>query len=496
VKALDGVSLSIKKGEVHAVVGENGAGKSTIMKILGGLYFADGGDIYIDGTRRNINSVAAALKNGISVVYQELHLMPDLTVAENIFLHGLPSRAGMVDKKALNRRAQALLDDMNVSIKATDQISLLSVSQQQMVEIAKALSHDAEIIIMDEPTAALNVSEVEALYGVIRRLRENGKTVIYISHRLKEIFDVTDRVSVLRDGRYIGTRATGDIGQDELVAMMVGRELSQFYTTSDHAYGEPVLEVRGLSRDGLFSDISFTLHKGELLGVAGLMGCRKEEIFQSLYGLYAPDAGEIALNGRTVFSAAQGVNLISSPRKAMGIGIGYVTEDRKGSGVFALMTCRENLTISVLRQLSGAGIIRGQSEDDLLDGYTRKMNMKYSGHRQRMNSLSGGNQQKFLLARTLAANCSVLIMLEPTRGIDVGAKAEIYSLLEELAREGLSVIIVSSELSEIIGNCHRALVIFQGGLTGVIEKGEFDETLIMQYATGNLTKLGAGRRAG
>lgn len=495
VKALDGVSLSVRKGEVHAVVGENGAGKSTIMKILGGMYFADSGEIYIDGTRRHINSVAAALKNGVSVVYQELHLMPELTVAENIYLHKLPAKAGFVQKKDMNQAAQALLDDMQVSFKATDHISLLSVSQQQMVEIAKALSHNSDIIIMDEPTAALNVNEVETLYGIIRRLKENGKTVIYISHRLKEIFDVTDRVSVLRDGRYIGTCVTSEITQEKLVAMMVGREISQFYTTADHSYGEALLEVRGLSKEGLFSDISFTLHKGELLGVAGLMGCFREEILQSLYGLITPDAGEVILNGQTVFSAEGGINLISTPRKATGMGIGYVTEDRKGSGIFALMSCRENLTISVLKQLSGLGLIRPRSEQDLLERYSQKMNMKYSGHHQRINNLSGGNQQKFLLSRTLATNCRVLIMLEPTRGIDVGAKAEIYALLEDLARDGMAVIIVSSELQEIIGNCHRSLVIFQGTLTGVIGKEDFDETLIMQCATGQLTKLEEGECA-
>ena len=496
VKALDDVSLSVQKGEVHAVVGENGAGKSTIMKILGGLYFADSGDIYIEGKLRHINTVHAALKNGISVVYQELHLMPELTVAENIYLHNLPTRAAFVNKRTMNQNAQALLDGMQVDIKATTPMSLLSVSQQQMVEIAKALSHDADIIIMDEPTAALNIKEVEALYNIIANLKAKGKTVIYISHRLKEIFDISDRVSILRDGKHVGTYLTEEIDQDKLVEMMVGREISQHHTTADHEYGETVLEVRNLTKEGMFSDISFELHKGEILGIAGLMGCFREEIVKSLYGLIHPDAGEVVLDKETVFNSESGLNLISTPRKAIGRGIGYVTEDRKNAGIFALMTARENITISIMKQLAKFGLVYADTEQDVLDGYTGKMNMKYRTPHQRISSLSGGNQQKFLLARTLATDCRVLIMLEPTRGIDVGAKAEIFSLLEDLAKNGISIIVVSSELQEIIGNCHRTLVIFQGTLTGEIDKKDFDETLIMQCATGNKVALSTGGREG
>jgi len=485
VKAVDDVSLSFKKGEVHAVVGENGAGKSTIMKILSGLYFADSGKIFIDGKQRHINSVQAALKNGVSVVYQELHFMPELTVAENIYLHLLPTKVGLVDKRAMNKAAQAILDDMKVDIKATTPVSLLSVSEQQMVEIAKALSHDTDIVIMDEPTAALNIKEVEALYGIIANLKEKGKTVIYISHRLKEIFDITDRVSVLRDGQHVDTRLTKELNQDQLVEMMVGREISQIHTTADHAYGETVLSVNNLTKEGVFTDISFDLHKGEVLGIAGLMGCNREEIVKSLYGLVLPDSGEITLDDKAVYSGKDGYNLISTPRKATAHGIGYVTEDRKGAGIFALMTARENLTISVLNRLAKFGIVTAKTEQEMLEDYTAKMNMKYRTPYQRINTLSGGNQQKFVLSRTLATNCRVLMLLEPTRGIDVGAKAEIFSLIEELAKNGMSIIVISSELQEIIANCHRTLVIFQGTLTGEIDKEDFDETLIMQCATGN-----------
>jgi len=493
VKAVDDVSLSITKGEVHAIVGENGAGKSTIMKILGGLYFADSGSIFIDGKLRHISTVQSALRNGVSVVYQELHFMPELSVAENIYLHALPGAFGFVNKKSMNQAAQAILDDMMVDIKATTPVGLLSVSEQQMVEIAKALSHNTDIVIMDEPTAALNIKEVDALYNIIAGLKARGKTVIYISHRLKEIFDITDRVSVLRDGTHVGTYLTSELNQDCLVELMVGREISQIHTTADHDCGESILSVRHLTKKGVFEDISFDLHKGEILGMAGLMGCNREEVVKALYGLIHPDSGEVMLDGTAVLDCGRKVNLISIPRKATGHGIGYVTEDRKGAGIFALMTARENLTISILKALARLGLVKAGPEQSLLDDYTVKMNMKYRSPYQRINTLSGGNQQKFILSRVLATKCRVLILLEPTRGIDVGAKSEIFALIEDLARNGMAIIMLSSELQEIISHCHRTLVIFQGKLTGEIDKPDFDETLIMQCATGNKSILkGAG----
>lgn len=482
VKALSDVSLSIKKGEVHAVVGENGAGKSTIMKILGGMYFADSGEIYINGEKRVINSVSDAIKSGMAVVYQELNLMAELTVAENIYLHQLPKKGLFVDKEAMNQKAQDLLDEMDLNIKATDITGMLSVSEQQMIEIAKALSHNSDIIIMDEPTAALNNKEVETLYKLIRKLREQSKTVIYISHRLKEIFDLTDRVSILRDGMYVGTYVTKDITQDRMIELMVGREVSNFYTTAHHEPGEVVLEVKNLTKAGLYENVSFSLRKGELLGIAGLMGCNREEIVKTLYGLIQADSGEIILNGKHISP--------KNPMEAIKNHIGFVTEDRKQAGILALMTVRENISIIVLDKMRQFGLIKAKEEQKLLDHYTEKMNMKYSGYYQRINSLSGGNQQKFLLARTLATGCEILIMLEPTRGIDVGAKAEIYDLLEDLAKQGMAIIIVSSELPEIIANCHRTLAIFQGKVTGVISQEKMEEAFILQCATGNTTHFG------
>lgn len=483
VTALDNVSLSIEKGEVHAIVGENGAGKSTIMKILGGMYFADGGEVNIDHKKCTIRSVADALGYGVSVVYQELNLMADLTVAENIYLHGLPKKGGVVvDKATMNKRAQELLDEMDVTFKATDFIGMLSVSEQQMVEIAKALSNNTDIIVMDEPTASLNDKEVETLYKLIKKLKKQGKTIIYISHRLKEIFDLTDRLSILRDGCYIGTFVTSEITESQMVEKMVGREVSSHYTTADHKPGEVILEVKNLTKEGVYDNVSFKLRKGEILGFAGLMGCFREEIVKTLYGLVHADSGEILLDGVKINPR--------DPRDAIRHGIGFVTEDRKGAGIFGLMSVRENITINVVDKLRQGFLINTTKEQEMLEDYTGKMNMKYSGYYQKINSLSGGNQQKFLLARALASGCQVLIMLEPTRGIDVGAKSEIYSLLEDLAKAGMAIIIISSELPEIIGNCHRTLAVFQGRITGDIGKEEMEESFILQCATGNKTHLG------
>ncbi len=481
VKALSDVSLSIEEGEVHAIVGENGAGKSTLMKILGGMYQADSGEIFIRGEKQEIHSIQDAMKAGVSVIYQELNLMPELTVAENIFASGLPVHGVVLDIRTMNARAQELIDSMNLSLKPTDMVGMLSVSQQQMVEIAKAISHESDIIIMDEPTGALNNQEVDVLYALIRRLKENGKTILYISHRLKEIFDLTDRVSILRDGQYVATKRTEELTHNDLVKLMVGREVDQYYKSSGHALGETVLEVKNLTRAGMFEDVSFSVRSGELLGVAGLMGCGREEIVKAIYGLIRPDGGTVTLGGRQL--------QMKGPLQAIRDGIGFVTEDRKSAGIFALMTVRENLTMNILRSISRFGLISDAKEQELLENYKKRMNMKFSSPAQRIVNLSGGNQQKFLLARALASDCKVLIMLEPTRGIDVGAKAEIYELLEELAKSGLAIIVVSSELPEIISICHRTLVVFQGRITGNLSKTEMDEVTIMECATGTSERL-------
>jgi len=484
VKALSDVSISVNKGEVHAIVGENGAGKSTLMKILGGLYEMDSGKILLSGKEVSIRSIADSLRLGVSVIYQELNLMPALTVAENIFISDLPGNMGMVNYRQLNRRAKALIDEMGLAIRPTDSVSQLSVSERQMVEILKALSHHAEIIIMDEPTAALNNQEVDTLYEIIQKLRESGKTILYISHRLREIFDLSDRVSVLRDGQYVGTCVTKEISEEMLIPMMVGREVSKARYGMTEDIGETLLEVSHFTREGMFEDISFTLRAGEIVGMAGLMGCGREDIARAVYGLIQHDSGELFLSGEKAD--------IKTPARAIAQGLGYVTEDRKDAGIFALMTVRENITINVLKWLSRFGIISEAKERELLITYTKSMNMKYADETQRIMFLSGGNQQKFVLARALASKCRVLIMQEPTRGIDVGAKAEIYALLSDLAKEGLAILVISSELPEIMALCHRTLVVFQGRITGNIAREEMDEELIMRCATGNAEQFSEG----
>ena len=477
VKALDNVSLSVEKGEIHAIVGENGAGKSTLMKVLGGLYDMDSGKFLINGKEREIKSISDSMAAGISVIYQELNLMPALTVAENIFISDLPGIAGTVNYRELNRRTKELIDSMGLNIKPSSPVSLLSVSQRQMVEILKALSHNSDIIIMDEPTAALNNREVDTLFKIIRKLKADGKTIIYISHRLREVFDLCDRVSVLRDGRYIGTKIISELEERQLVEMMVGRDISQLYKYTEHPLGGILLEVNGFSKEGVFSGVSFSLREGEIVGMAGLMGCGREEIVKSLYGLLHRDSGTVKVGGKDA--------VINRPADAIKNGIGFVTEDRKDSGIFALMTVRENITINILRLISRFHLISAKREREILDEYTKSMNMKYTNEIQRIMYLSGGNQQKFVLARALATGCKTLILCEPTRGIDVGAKAEIYQLLCGLSQEGYAILVLSSELPEIMSVCYRTLVVFEGRITGNILRDEMDENLIMRCATGN-----------
>jgi ABC-type sugar transport system ATPase subunit len=484
VKALTDISIAFEKGDVHAVVGENGAGKSTLMKILGGVYDLDSGKIFIGGKEATIKSISDALRYGISVIYQELNLMKALTVAENIFVSDLPGRTGCVNYKTLNHATQELIDSLGLKIKPTDTVSMLSVSEQQMVEILKALSHNSEIIIMDEPTASLNTQEVETLYGIIRKLKADGKTIIYISHRLREVFDLADRVSVLRDGEFVGTKSIEEINENRLIEMMVGRDISQLYKYTVNELGKTMLEVDGLSRENEFSDISFTLKAGEVVGMAGLMGCGREEIAKAIYGLRKTDSGTIKVNGA--------VTDIRRPSDAIKNSIGFVTEDRKDAGVFALMTVRENITINILRLISRFRLISASKEREALERYTKSMNMKYTDETQRIMNLSGGNQQKFVLARALAADCKVLILCEPTRGIDVGAKAEIYRLLSDLSEQGYAILIISSELPEIMSVCYRTLVIYQGRITGNILHDEMDESLILRCATGAETYFSQG----
>ena len=483
VPALKDISFTIAKGSVHAVMGENGAGKSTLMKILGGVYQADEGEVLICQKRQKLDNVQDAQKAGISVIYQEFNLIPDLTVAENIFIVNTPKKRGLVDKRLRNEKAEELLKSLNIDINPRVLVKDLSVSKKQMVEIAKALSHDSEIIIMDEPTAALNDDEVVSLGRMIQHLKEQGKTVIYISHRLKEVFDMADTVTVLRDGTYVDTKPISELTENLIIKLMVGHEINGRKRRESHVRKEVVLKVRNLSKAGLFEDVSFDLHKGEILGAAGLMGCGREEMLSALYGLIKADSGQVWLDGEQI--------QIKSVKDALHKGICFLTDDRKESGIFPLMSVQENMTMISIRNLKKklGFYLRAQDELAQLNTMTEIMNIKYSDPSQKISFLSGGNQQKVLLGRNLLLQNKVFIMLEPARGIDVGAKEEIYKFLHQLTEQGMGVLAVFSDMNELIQVCDRALVFWQGRITGDIKSEDFNKEKILSHAAGRGGKL-------
>lgn len=481
VRALSEVSMSVNKGEVHAIVGENGAGKSTLMKILGGVYTPDDGQVLIDGNRVSIKSVGDSISAGISVIYQEFNLMPELSVAENIFVTDLPKYKGinLIKLRELKRKTKELMEKLQIDINPTELVKNLSVSQKQMVEIIKALSHNSNIIIMDEPTAALNNNEVVKLYEIIKMLKSEDKTILYISHRMKEIFTICDRVTILRDGKFVGTESIENLDNDKIVKMMVGRDIESYYHRVDGEAGMTVLEVKKFSKAPIFEDISFEVKKGEILGLAGLMGCGREEIAKAIYGLIKRDSGELNIDGKKTN--------IKNTIDALKYGIAFVTEDRKESGILHEMTVKENTSINIIKKLCNllGTYININKEKELLVKYTKFMNMRYANENQKMIDLSGGNQQKIVLARALAAETKILILIEPTRGIDVGAKSEIYTLLGELTKTGMAIILISSELPELISISKRILVIWQGKITGELTGTDIDENNIMLCATGS-----------
>ncbi|MGE5581244.1 MAG: sugar ABC transporter ATP-binding protein [Bacillota bacterium] len=479
VYALNGVNFDLRYGEVHALLGENGAGKSTLIKILAGIYTADEGRIYIKGRKVKINDVHQAQAHGISVIHQELCLAPNMTVADNIFLGKEKTDiAGFVRYSKQNRAAQELLDSLGLAIKATDLVSSLSVAQQQMVEIAKALSIEAQIIVMDEPTASLTLKEVERLFQTIENLKRRNIAVIYISHRLEEIFGVADRVTVLRDGKYVGAKETANTTREELVSMMVGRELKDLYKRTFHQLGDTVLEVRHLNRHKTLYDISFSLRKGEILGISGLVGSGRTELARAIFGIDICDTGEILVAGEKA--------VVNSPIEAMGYGIALVPEDRKGQGLVLIQGVSYNITLAVLKRFIKGIRVDHQTERELVDSYIEKLSIKTPHREQLSNNLSGGNQQKIVIAKWLATAPKVLILDEPTRGVDVGAKAELYSIIDMLAEQGVGIIMISSELPEIINMSDRALVMHNGRITATLTRDQLDQETIMHYATGGI----------
>jgi ribose transport system ATP-binding protein len=478
VVALDDVSLDVAAGEVHVVLGENGAGKSTLIKILSGAYAKDAGDIRIEGASVEIRNPREARRLGISTIYQEPTPIFNLSAGENIFLGREPVRlGGLIDRLRLDREAQAVLDRLGVSIDARTSVARLSVAERQIVEVAKALSIDARIVIMDEPTAALTQRESERLFDAIRRLTQRGVGIIYISHRLAELCRIGDRVTVLRDGRYVGTHQVGAVAISELVRLMADRELSEHFPKEVVPAGAELMSVSNLTRGHKLRNVRFCLHEGEVLGVAGLVGAGRTELARALFGVDPIDSGEIRLRGRRVH--------IRSPSDALRHGMGFLTEDRQKEGLVLPMSLQNNIGLASLDRLSRVGWIDEAAERKLATHFVDRLAIKATGTDELVAHLSGGNQQKVVLARWLARGADILLFDEPTRGIDVGAKVEIYRLMNALTAEGVGILMISSELPEILGMSDRILVMREGAIEGELARGEANQEKILALALGH-----------
>lgn len=476
-KALSEVSLSIKKGEVHALMGENGAGKSTLMNIVGGVIPQDEGQIYFNSKEVFFNNPRDAQEAGIGFVHQELSLCPHLSVGENIYIGRLPKLgASIVDYKKLYADSEEVLKVFKTSIKPNQKVDELNVAEQQVVEIAKSISFDCKLLILDEPTSSLTDTETEVLFDVIRHLKATGISIVYISHRMAEIFRICDRITVLRDGQYVSTVDTKDTDHDRIISMMVGRTISNLYPQKSDTIGEELLKVENLSSEGVFRDIGFSLFKGEVLGFAGLVGSGRTEIMRAICGIDPKSDGTVYLEGKKVE--------IENYEQSIDLGLGYLTEDRKMQGLYLNLSILSNVTAASLKSVTKGSIIQSDREKDIGEQYVKMLNIKAGNLSNSVNSLSGGNQQKVMIARWLAIKPKVIIMDEPTRGIDVGSKAEIHKLLRKLAEEGIGIIMISSEMPEIIGMCDRVVVIHEGKVTGVLSKEELYEEKIMARASG------------
>ena len=475
VLALNDVSLDVRAGEVHALLGENGAGKSTLIKVLGGIYIPEEGEILINDKKVQIGDVHDSQHCGVSVIHQELVLVPKMTVAENIFLGREPVGKGVVDRVKMNREAQALLDSFDLDISPDSLIDELTIAQQQMVEIAKALSFNSQILVMDEPTSSLSDKEVSFLFQTIRKLKEQGVGIIYISHRMSELQEISDRVTVLRDGQYIATVVTKETAHDDLIAMMVGRQLTNYYTRTFTDQKDKILEVNNLNDGNLLKDISFDLHKGEILGFAGLVGAGRSEVMKCLFGLDPVTEGEVVIDGEPV--------QVKNPAHAMDLGLALVPESRKEEALFLVQSVKFNTSIKVLGEFIRGIFVNNRKEDEIAETYIDKMSIKTPTSEQIIENLSGGNQQKVVIGRWLATNPRILILDEPTRGVDVGAKAEIYAIMNDLALQGISIIMISSELPEVINMSDRVVVMCNGSITGILDHSEADQEKIMYLAT-------------
>jgi ribose transport system ATP-binding protein len=480
VDALKDVNISIDKGEVMALTGENGAGKSTLINILSGLYQKDSGEIYFEGKLVNIASPLDAQKMDISTIHQELNLMPNLSVGENIFIAREKIKLHyLIDKKKTNDDASALMKYVGLEIDTTTLIKDLSIAQRQMVEVAKALSINSKLIIMDEPTSSLTDREVEILMGIIRKLREQGVSIIYISHKLSEIFDIADRITVLRDGNTIGTVDAKECSEEMLIQMMVGRELKDIFAKMESKIGEFIFEVKNITSGKMVKNASFKLKKGEILGFAGLVGSGRSELMRAIFGIDKMDKGEVFLNGEKIST--------SHPSQAIKHGFGFVPEDRKLQGLILGMAVRENITLSSLEKVSNYGFIKSSSEKAVSLDFIEKLSIKTPNQEQKVLNLSGGNQQKVVIAKWLAISPKILILDEPTKGVDVGAKKEIHFLMSKLTQEGVSVIMISSELPEILGMSDRIVVMHKGLIKGEFLRGEATQEKILSLALSEMT---------
>ncbi len=477
VRALDDVLFEIRPGEVHALMGENGAGKSTLMKILAGAYSADSGQIVLDGSPVTIAGPQRAAELGINIIYQEFNLVPQLSIAENIYLGREPRKGlGFLDQEKMRREAQAVMDSLGAKLDVRTPVGKLPVAMQQMVEIAKATSRKSRIIVMDEPSATLTDHELENLYRLIQQLRSEGVAIVYISHRMDEVFAISDRITVLRDGKTVGTKLRGEATPEELIRMMVGRSLDENFPKVAAAPGDVVLEVRNLVRAGILHDISFSVRAGEVVALAGLVGSGRTEIARCVFGADHFDSGQVLLQGKPLVA--------HGPASAIKAGIGLVTEDRKAQGLVLGMGVRENATLAALPKFAKAGFVQSGPEKKKASEYVASMGVRSPSLEQRVKNLSGGNQQKVVLSKWLMTDSKLLILDEPTRGIDVGAKVEIYQLINRLTADGIGILMISSELPEVLGMADRILVMREGHLVGELSRAEATQEKIGVLAVG------------
>ncbi len=476
VVALDDVSFRLKRGTVHALMGENGAGKSTLMKILAGIYTPDKGQVKFKGVDIQLKSPLDALENGIAMIHQELNLMSFMTVAENIWIRREPlTRFGFVDHGEMNRKTAALFKRLNIALDPQAEVRDLSIANRQMVEIAKAVSYESDVLIMDEPTSALTEREVAHLFTIIRDLRSQGIGIVYITHKMNELFEIADEFSVFRDGKYIGTHASADVTRDDIIKMMVGREITQMFPKEVVPIGDVVLSVKDLCLKDVFHDVSFDVRAGEILGVAGLVGSGRSNVAETLFGVTPASSGTIEISGKAV--------KVGSPTEAIRNRMAFLTEDRKDTGCLLILDVLENMQIAVLQdKFVKMGFVDQKAVSAKCEEMARKLRVKTPNLHERIENLSGGNQQKALIGRWLLTNPRILILDEPTRGIDVGAKAEIHRLVTELARDGVAVIMISSEMPEVLGMSDRIMVMHEGRVTGFLNRAEATQVKVMELA--------------